>query len=139
MGGKLRPLIALVGMTITRLMFARYALVSLCALCADMALFLALCRVGLSPTIAAFAGYMGGLILHWMLSIRFVFVVAGGATHGQRVAFVISALLGLGITVIMVTGLCALGIAPAAAKALSIPVSFLTVYAIRRYGIFARA
>ena len=33
----------------------------------------------------------------------------------------------------------AIGLPPATAKALAVPVSFLAVYAIRRYGVFARA
>ncbi|WP_205452080.1 GtrA family protein [Sphingobium estronivorans] len=129
---RLRPLIA-------RFMFARYMLVSLCALCTDMALFLALSHAGLPPAPAAFCGYVGGLALHWMLSIRFVFATQGGVTHAQRLAFIVSALLGLGITVTMVTALCAVGMTPAAAKLFSVPLSFLSVYAIRKYGIFARA
>jgi len=45
----------------------------------------------------------------------------------------------MGITLAMVGGLSMVGVAPAIAKLLSVPVSFLTVYAIRKYGVFARA
>jgi hypothetical protein len=45
----------------------------------------------------------------------------------------------MAITAALVGGLSALGLPPAAAKLMAIPVSFLTVYAIRKYGIFARA
>ncbi|WP_022682456.1 GtrA family protein [Sphingobium bisphenolivorans] len=128
----LRPLLA-------RFMFGRYLLVSVCALCADMALFLTLSQAGQSPLVAAAGGYIAGLALHWLLSVRFVFPTEGGPTHFQRLAFIASAFLGLGITVAMVTGLCALGMAPAAAKSLAIPISFLCVYAVRKHGIFASA
>lgn len=138
MAGKFRPLFMALCTLAARFMFARYMLASACALCADMALFLALSGIGISPSIAAFAGYVNGLVLHWMLSTRFVFGTAE-ATHGQRAAFAASALLGLGITVTMVASLCAMGLTPALAKLLSIPVSFVAVYAIRKYGIFARA
>jgi putative flippase GtrA len=122
-----------------RLMFARYLLASICALSSDMALFLMLDHVGAAPMLAAFGGYAIGLIVHWTISIRFVFDTGTGPTHAQRVGFVASALLGMGITLAMVGGLSMVGVAPAIAKLLSVPVSFLTVYAIRKYGVFARA
>ena len=115
---------------VSRLMFARYLLASICALSSDMALLLML---------AAFGGYAVGLIVHWTISIRFVFDTGNGPTHAQRAGFVASALLGMGITLSMVGGLSLIGVAPAIAKLLSVPVSFLTVYAIRKYGVFARA
>ncbi|MDI1295093.1 MAG: GtrA family protein [bacterium] len=122
-----------------RLMFARYLLASVCALSTDMALFLMLSHGGAAPMLAAFGGYAGGLIVHWVISVRFVFDLEGGPTHAQRIGFLVSALLGMGITLAMVGSLSAIGATPAIAKLLSVPVSFLTVYAIRKYGIFARA
>lgn len=133
---KVRPLVEAM---LARLMFTRYLLASLCALCLDMTLFLALSRAGLSATGAAFCGYASGLFLHWMLSVRFVFPIRGRPTPTQRLGFVVSALFGLGITVTMVAGLCATGMPPAPAKLLSIPLSFLAVYAIRKHGVFGRA
>ncbi len=128
---------------VTRLMFARYLLASICALSSDMALFLLLDRLGTPPMLAALGGYALGLLVHWIISIRFVFdtgtAAGGGPTHAQRAGFVASALLGMGITLAIVGGLSALHILPTLAKLASVPVSFLTVYAIRKYGVFARA
>ncbi|MCI4590638.1 GtrA family protein [Sphingobium sp. BYY-5] len=124
---------------ISRLMFARYLLASICALSGDFLLFLMLDRVGVPPVAAACGGYALGLLIHWVISVRFVFDTAPGPTHGQRLAFVASALLGMGMTMAMVGGLSLIGVAPALAKLLSVPASFLTVYAIRKYGVFARA
>lgn len=124
---------------IARLMFARYLLASICALSGDFILFLMLDRLGVPPVAAAFGGYTAGLLIHWMISVRFVFDTGAGASHGQRLAFIASALLGMGMTMAMVGALSLLGVAPAIAKLLSIPASFLTVYAIRKYGVFARA
>ena len=124
---------------VSRLMFARYLLASICALSSDMALFLMLDHVGAVPMLAAFGGYAVGLVVHWTISIRFVFDTGTGPTHAQRAGFVASALLGMGITLSMVGGLSLIGVAPTIAKLLSVPVSFLTVYAIRKYGVFARA
>nr|WP_301287198.1 GtrA family protein [Sphingobium sp. OAS761] len=119
--------------------FARYLLASICALSSDMAVFLLLDRMGSAPMLAAFGGYAAGLVVHWAISIRYVFDTGAGPTHAQRAGFVATALLGMGITLAMVGGLSAVGLAPPVAKLLSVPVSFLTVYAIRKYGVFARA
>ncbi|WP_340267579.1 GtrA family protein [Sphingobium mellinum] len=121
----------------SRFTFSRYLLASICALCADMLLFLALLRLNLHPAAAGFVGYSVGLLLHWMISVRFVFLSDRRATHGQRVGFILSALIGLGITTSLITGLNAAGLAPAIAKLMAVPVSFLSVYAIRKYGVFA--
>jgi hypothetical protein len=58
-------------------------------------------------------------------------------THGQRLGFVASAAVGLGITTGVIGALGAAGVEPAIAKLVAIPVSFLSVYAIRKYGVFA--
>ena len=124
---------------VARFTFTRYLLASLCALCCDMLLFLALLRMDLHPAIAGFAGYTTGLLVHWLISIRFVFILDERATHMQRVGFVASAIIGLGITMGIIGGLNAAGVAPAIAKLVAIPVSFLSVYAMRKYGVFASA
>lgn len=128
---------------LARLTLARYLLASVCALSSDMALFLMLDHLGAPPLVAAFGGYAIGLVVHWTISIRYVFDIntkyGSGPTHAQRAGFIASALLGMVLTLGIVGGLSHVGIAPAIAKLLSVPVSFLTVYAIRKYGIFARA
>ena len=128
------PLHAVIG----RFTLTRYLIASVCALAGDFALFMTLNHMGLPPALAAFGGYAGGMILHWLISVHFVFAVRGNATHGQRIGFVASALVGMAITTTMVSGLTMLGLSPATAKLLSVPVSFLSVYAIRKYGVFAR-
>ncbi|CAM8673141.1 MULTISPECIES: GtrA family protein [Sphingobium] len=128
-----------IGALVARLMFARYLLASVAALASDFAAFLILDHGGAAPMIAALGGYLVGLVVHWVISIRFVFDLARGPTHGQRIGFVVSAAVGMGITMALVGALSALGLPPALAKLLSVPASFLTVYAIRKYGIFARA
>ncbi|EPR16981.1 polysaccharide biosynthesis protein GtrA [Sphingobium indicum IP26] len=122
-----------------RFTFTRYLLASICALSADFALFMLLHRLGASPALAALGGYSGGLVLHWMISTQFVFEMRQPPTHGQRIAFILSALIGMAITMGLVGGLSGLGLPPAVAKLAAVPVSFLSVYAIRKYGIFARA
>src|SRR3546814_5013238 len=88
-----------------RFTFTRYLLASICALSADFALFMLLHRLGASPALAALGGYSGGLVLHWMLSTQFVFEMRKPPTHGQRIAFILSALIGMAITMGLVGGL----------------------------------
>lgn len=122
-----------------RFTFTRYLLASICALSADFALFMTLAHLGLPPAIAAVGGYSAGLVLHWLISVHFVFGLQEPPSHAQRVAFIVSALIGMAITTTLVGGLSSLGLPPAAAKLMAVPASFLAVYAIRKYGIFARA
>lgn len=138
MGGGFATLTGWIGAIATRLMLARYLLVSIAALSVDMALFLALGHMGMPASWAAFAGYATGIFVHWALSVRFVFAATleGGPSHGQRVSFVMSALLGLAITVGLVSALTAMGLSPALAKAASVGVSFVTVYLVRKYVVF---
>jgi putative flippase GtrA len=130
---------ARIGALLARLMFARYLLASIAALGSDFATFLMLDHGGVAPMMAALGGYLVGLIVHWVISTRFVFDLDGGPTHAQRIGFVLSAGVGMGITMALVGALSAVGILPAIAKLLSVPASFLSVYAIRKYGIFSRA
>jgi putative flippase GtrA len=120
-----------------RFTFLRYLLASLCALSGDMLLFLALLRLEMPAAAAGAIGYVGGLLLHWLISVRFVFTSARRPTYGQRLGFAISAAVGLAITTGVISALGAAGLAPALAKLFAIPVSFLSVYAIRKYGVFA--
>ncbi len=138
MGGVIATIAGCVGALAARLMLARYLLVSIAALSVDIALFLALSHMGLPASWAAFIGYAAGIFVHWALSVRFVFAasVAGGPSHGQRVSFVMSALLGLAITVGLVSMLTAVGLAPALAKAASVGISFVAIYLVRKYVVF---
>ena len=52
---------------------SRYALVSAIALVCDFAVFLALTRLAVWPALAGVVGYAVGTVLHYLLSVRFVF------------------------------------------------------------------
>ncbi len=131
-------LLALPRLSAARFMLARYLVASVCALASDMIVFLALDQAGAPPVPAALGGYLAGMGVHWAISVRFVFLpgAARGATHAQRIGFVASALFGMAVTMALVGMLSAIGIAPALAKLASVPASFFTVYAIRKYGVF---
>lgn len=124
-------------MATVRFTFGRYLLASLCALCGDMLLFLALLQAGLPPPAAGAMGYVGGLLLHWFISIRFVFPSAAGPTHRHRIGFAVSAAVGIAVTSGLISALGVAGFTPTLAKLFAVPASFLSVYAIRKYGVFA--
>lgn len=129
----------IIGLIAARFMVARYLVASICALASDMLVFLMLGHMGAPPVIAAFGGYLFGMGVHWVISVRFVFLPndADSATHAQRLGFVLSSLLGMAMTLGIVGALSSGGTSPAIAKLASIPVSFFTIYAIRKYGVFA--
>jgi len=124
-----------------RATLTRYLGASMVALGADMGSFLILLRLGLAAAPASALGYSMGIAVHWWLSAHGVF--SGVAQSGterlrQKVLFLASALLGLGLTT-GVVGLCAhAGLDPRAAKLLAVGVSFAITYILRARVVFAQ-
>ncbi len=121
---------------------ARYLASSVLALACDTAIYLALGIAGMVPALAAAAGYLAGLALHYMLSIHFVFdVEATGKGHRRLVLeFALSGMGGLGLTMLIIavaTG--PLGLALLPAKVLAVGASFVAVFLVRRGLVFVRA
>lgn len=120
--------------------FSKYLFASAVALSVDMGLFFQLIIMKFSPMLAAAIAYSAGIIVHWMLSSRFVFigrVASGTGARGvQQTQFVASALMGLGIT----TGVVAVGhysgLDLRIAKLMAIAVSFLAVWYLRDRYVF---
>ena len=118
----------------------RYLVASALALAVDMATFLALLQSGVAPSVAAMSGYSLGIAAHWLMSSRAVFL-DGLAELGpdrlrQKVLFVLSALLGLGLTTGIVSAGARLGLDPRVAKIGAIAVSFTTNWLVRRMIVF---
>lgn len=124
-----------------RQVYARYLLASIVALAADMGCFLALLRFDVAAVPASLIGYSFGLLVHWLVSSRLVFVEAsqtsGTARHKQKLLFVGSALVGLAITGAIVGLGHHLGFDPRLAKLAAIGVSFQATYLLRRSVVFA--
>lgn len=121
--------------------FLRYVAASIGALATDMGVFLALLEFGLLSIAASAVGYSVGILTHWMLSSRTVFhdrVSDKGtaARTQQKAMFLVSALLGLVMTVAIVGAGTAMGIDPRLAKIIAIILSFLLTYALRNIVIF---
>lgn len=118
----------------------RYVLVSGLALTLDFSVFLGLNGLIGHPTFSGVCSYGAGIVLHYVLSRRFVFDVRRSpkAAHRLFVEFVASGIVGLLATagvIALATGM--LGIAPIAAKLLAAAASFIGVFLIRRTIVFA--
>lgn len=120
--------------------FARYALASVCATVVDLGTFLLLYTAGMFAGVAAVVGYALGTFVHWLISSRAVFadrLAKPGIKRGaQQAAFVLSAILGLGLTAAIVTGAAAAGFDPRLAKLAAMAVSFLSVWLVRLILVF---
>ena len=122
--------------------FLRYVAASAVALGVDMGLFLALLALGLPAAAAAAAGYALGIVAHWLVSSRAVFI-AGVAEHGpersrQKALFVGSALAGLAVTTAIVGSGTALGLDPRLAKLMAIGASFTLTWLLRERVVFRK-
>ena len=121
--------------------YTRYVGASVVALGVDFCVFMAALSIGVPPALAAACGYVAGILCHWLISSRMVFTAQLSETLGgrrqQQGLFVLSALVGLGIT----TGIVGLGsrygLDPRIAKAVAIVVSFQATYLLRRKLVFA--
>ena len=119
--------------------YMRYIGASVVALVADTGLFLLLLG-WLQPTLAAAGGYVFGILVHWLISSRVVFVeqtaTVARLRRKQKVLFLASALAGLALTV----GIVGVGdlawFDPRLAKAIAIVVSFQATYLLRKRIVF---
>lgn len=123
--------------------YVRYIGASALALGGDMLLFLVLLESGMTAITASASGYMAGIIVHWLISSRIVF--AGQASrlavvrNRQKMLFVGSALLGLGITVAIVGIGDAMGMDARLAKLAAVVIAFQTTYFLRKKLVFGVA
>lgn len=119
----------------------RYLAASVVALAFDMGSFLVLLAAGLPPAPASALSYSLGIVVHWFISSRAVFV-AGVAERGpertrQKALFVASALVGLALTAAVVGIGSALGLDPRLAKLAAVGISFAATWLLRARVVFA--
>jgi putative flippase GtrA len=127
---------------IARLMpeLSAYTLVSAIALVVDLVIFQALTRGGMRAAMAGIGGYGVGLLLHYVLSARFVFTASHGSKTGPRrfFEFVVSGLIGIAITwVIIAAATEVLHLPPLIGKIAAVGVSFVVVFIVRKSVVFA--
>lgn len=123
--------------------FIRYGVVSVVALAVDLGIFMGLLYSGMNSALAAAIGYAIGILAHWLLSSRKVFqdrVSLRGSRERtqQKAMFVVSALLGLVLTMAIVGAGDLAGVDPRIAKFFAIGLSFVLTYLLRNVVIFAR-
>lgn len=125
---------------IRQIVLVRYILASVGALAVDMGTFLALLSAGVPPVAASALGYCVGIAVHWILSSRKVFadqVASGGRDRTrQKAMFVVSAMIGLGVTTVIVGAASAGGLDPRLAKLVAIVVSFAVTWFLRKRVVF---
>ena len=119
---------------------SRYTLASVAALGADFTFYVLLISASVKPTLAGIAGYAVGIIIHYVLSTRYVFyhAVASKSEQRQFVEFAFSGIAGIlltGFIIALSTG--PLGMSAIAAKVIAVTISFAAVFAIRRSFVFA--
>ena len=121
--------------------FLRYILASVGALAVDVGTFLALIGFGMAATPASSIGYSIGIVTHWLLSSRAVFQDSvaergSGVRARQKALFVISALIGLGLTTAIVAIGVWSGLDPRLAKLIAIGASFFATWLLRSRIVF---
>jgi len=120
---------------------SRYLGASVVALGFDMGSFLLLLEAGFAAAPASALSYALGIVIHWLISSRAVFVdgVAqrGPARTRQKALFVASALVGLALTAGVVGLGAAFGLDPRLAKIAAIGVSFVATWLLRARVVFA--
>ena len=121
--------------------YLRYIGASAVSLGVDFAVFMAALSIGVPPALAAACGYIVGIVCHWLISSRMVFVglVAddSASRRHQQALFVLSALVGLAITTAIVGVGSRYGLDPRIAKGVAVVVSFQATYVLRRKLVFA--
>jgi len=121
--------------------YTRYIGASVVSLGIDFAVFMTALSLGMPPALAAATGYLSGIVSHWAISSRLVFAsrvaTSAAGRRQQQALFVLSALVGLGIT----TGIVGLGsyfgLDPRIAKGVAIVISFQATYVLRKKVVFA--
>jgi putative flippase GtrA len=119
---------------------SRYSVVSVVALAADFGVYVALFSAAVAASLAGVAGYAVGMVVHYILSSRFVFKTRGSQKSERLrfVEFLVSGLIGITMTGVIIAAATEIfGVAPIAAKVVAAAVSFAAVFAIRRSFVFA--
>jgi putative flippase GtrA len=118
----------------------RYVGASVVALGSDMGLFLILLGSGWASVPASVFSYMLGIIVHWLISSRFVFSdgarTTGARRFQQKALFMGSALVGLALTVAVISIGEVAGLDGRLSKLVAVGVAFVATYALRKTIVF---
>ncbi|MBK7792410.1 MAG: GtrA family protein [Betaproteobacteria bacterium] len=116
-----------------------YGVASALSLGVDLGVLFALVRVGLPAAPASAIGYAAGLVIHYLLAIRLVFVHRRfRSTVGFELGlYAATGVAGLLMTVAIVAAGQRLGFSLAFAKGVAVLASFVVVYLVRRALMFS--
>lgn len=118
---------------------SKYTVASVIALATDFLIYLSLATGGFALTLAAIAGYSIGMMMHFVLSSRYVFETQKLDKTESRLfgEFAISGAIGLVLTVTVVFIAEKVFLAtPFFAKLAAVAISFFAVYLVRRCLVF---
>ena len=131
--GRLQALLA----TLSQL--SRYSAASALALALDFTVYLVLTTGDMKPVLAGVLGYGAGLVLHFLLSSRFVFNATAANNAQTRLfgKFALSGLAGIATTaIVMALATDLAGLPGLPAKVLAAATSFVFVYWLRCTMVF---
>jgi putative flippase GtrA len=136
----MRRTIEAAGGKLYRATFARYFASSAAALCVDSTIFFVLIAIGAPAGPASALAYAVGILAHWLITSRAVFVAEvaerGPARTRQKFFFVLSALAGLAVTTGIVSVGASMGANLVLTKGIAVAVSFTVNWLLRRFLVF---
>ncbi len=117
-----------------------YTIVSIIALGVDLVIFNTLVLTETRASLAGIIGYAAGMIVHYVLSVRYVFDTRSSDKSNARrfTEFALSGAVGLAITWVLIFLATEVAHLPAmAGKIAAIGTSFIVVFLLRRGIVFA--
>lgn len=121
--------------------FFSYTVVSAICLGVDTGILLTSVKMEwLAPGLAGALGYGIGLLLHFVLSVMFVFPVAQGGSSwkysGYFAGYLLTGLVGTLVTYYIIHYGSATEVPLLILKGFAVAVSYILVYLLRKYGVF---
>lgn len=116
--------------------FFWYVLVGGLSFVADLAVFVGLLRLGIHVAAALVAGFVIGTLVNYFLSLMLAFSGGRHQRHEEILRLFAVALVGLGLTAVLVWALLVLGLPPFTAKVLATPPVLFWNYGARRFFVF---
>ena len=129
-----------------------YGVISVLCLAIDVAALWLLVRLGMLPALASMVSYMLGLVVHYILSVRHVFIVTTttkplaqtsvlnhpAMKHHVKyfVGYFLTGLAGGFLTAAIISIGERLSVSLVFSKAVAIGVAFFVVYGLRKYAVF---